>query len=426
VRTVTRIDVVDLAAPVITLEGFLSAECKAARVGVQDYINPDGSTRRELRLPEDVFDAASMATYRLRPMTNTHPIDLVNSDNAGEHVIGSVGDARKFDDTWIALPVMIYDGKAVADAKAGRSQISVGYTCAVIDEAGEHPQYGRFDSRQTAIRVNHVALVDAARAGPQARLRLDSTGNAVLASESSTPSRVEKPMPKTIRVDAATFPANDDNADAIQLAIDGAAKAAGERLAAELTRADKAETDRKALESERDTLRADRDAAKKRADEGEEAAAKPMMKCDKCVDGTGKMADGAECDKCMGKGEVPRMDKGGKVRAWIDAAIERRAGARAKLLEEAGPHLPEDFKADGKPDLEIKRAVVETLDGVKMDSEPALYIERRYAIALAEAAKRGDAAPVDGVRPPVIPRPAPRKDGNTRQREAVFYKPPTA
>lgn len=206
----------------------------------------------------------------------------------------------------------------------------------------------------------------------------------------------------------------------IQHMIERADASAAEKMTAEKSRADAAEKSVKSLETERDTLRADRDAHKKRADEGEAEAAKPMMKCDKC-DGS-KMVDGAECDKCKGAGEVPKMDAAGKVKAWIDRAIASGVKSRAALMDAARPHLPVDFKADAATDLDVKRAVVANLDGRDVASEPAAYVERRYAIAIEEAAKRADGKPkrIDLARPPIhTPPAAPRKDGKTRQRDNV-------
>ena len=43
-------------------EGFFYDEPILTRTGIFDYKNPDGSIRRELRLPEQVFDPDSLSS----------------------------------------------------------------------------------------------------------------------------------------------------------------------------------------------------------------------------------------------------------------------------------------------------------------------------------------------------------------------------
>ena len=56
-----------------TPEGFVKATVAVTSIGVFTYRNPDGTTRRELRLPEEVFKQDSMDTLALKPMTLLHP-----------------------------------------------------------------------------------------------------------------------------------------------------------------------------------------------------------------------------------------------------------------------------------------------------------------------------------------------------------------
>ena len=58
--------------------------------GIFEYRNPDGSIRRELRLPEDVFDPASLQSYRGRPIILTHDAGLVTKDNVSRYQIGTI------------------------------------------------------------------------------------------------------------------------------------------------------------------------------------------------------------------------------------------------------------------------------------------------------------------------------------------------
>jgi hypothetical protein len=53
------------------------------------YRNPDGSDRRELRLPEEVFKADSLETLRDATVIEGHP-DMVNPSNWKELSRGHV------------------------------------------------------------------------------------------------------------------------------------------------------------------------------------------------------------------------------------------------------------------------------------------------------------------------------------------------
>ena len=66
---VRRYDRAPLGRSRRTDEGFLITPAHLTRTGVLEYLNPDGSVRRELRLPEDVFAPASLETYALKPVT---------------------------------------------------------------------------------------------------------------------------------------------------------------------------------------------------------------------------------------------------------------------------------------------------------------------------------------------------------------------
>lgn len=71
-KKVKRLDSVPLEKVEYTPERFLIDHPIVTSVGVFEYTNPDGSVRRELRLPEHVFDEKSLATYEGKPVIITH------------------------------------------------------------------------------------------------------------------------------------------------------------------------------------------------------------------------------------------------------------------------------------------------------------------------------------------------------------------
>lgn len=173
IKKVQRTDVGGLRRPSMTPQGFLRVEGYSAKVGTQEYPNADGSRRIELRLPEEVFDSKSLASYEGASFTNDHPSSMVTPSNVKRLEMGSVVNAHR-DGEHVATPIIVKDADMISRVKRGdKVQLSVGYTVDLDETPGVHPVYGKYDAIQRNIVVNHVALVDRARAGETARLRLD-------------------------------------------------------------------------------------------------------------------------------------------------------------------------------------------------------------------------------------------------------------
>ena len=214
-----RIDAVgELAKPVRQANGWLKVDGKIARTGLQEYEDTDGTTHMELRLPEEVFDPDSMASFQMVPYTNTHPPVLLDDQNTSQYQRGHVGEnVRQLDDTWLGAPILITDAATIRDVEAGRNQLSNGYSAELdpTQNADLTAKWGTYKFIQRKIRGNHVAGVDSARAGPEARVRLDNHGDALIVSAP----REDTPM-KTIRIDGIELELTDGNSGAIQAAIE--------------------------------------------------------------------------------------------------------------------------------------------------------------------------------------------------------------
>lgn len=169
-----RFDIGTLASPRELPDGRLIVDAKLTRTGVFPYRNPDGSTRLEYRPPSEVFDVDSLSTFQYTSVTNDHPDEMVSTENAQRVTVGTVGgNARKLD-THVAAELVIFDAQAIADIKAGKLEISCGYEAEVEESPGVSPSGERYDCIQSKIRINHVAIVDVGRAGPEARIRMDA------------------------------------------------------------------------------------------------------------------------------------------------------------------------------------------------------------------------------------------------------------
>jgi hypothetical protein len=152
----------------IVVDAFLS------KCGVFQYVQPDGSIRRELRLPEDVHDVESLRSFEGVPVTNNHPPGMIDAGNARQYSVGAVLGSPVPDADHIRGRLAVHDADAIRDMESGKTQVSNGYSCDCLEQPGVHPLYGAYDAVQKNIRGNHVAIVDRARAGVTASARMDA------------------------------------------------------------------------------------------------------------------------------------------------------------------------------------------------------------------------------------------------------------
>lgn len=175
--------------------GYMHDEPVVARVGILNYRNADGTPRRELRLPEDVFRADSLEAFAGMPITIGHRA-MINPKNYKAHGVGTCLGSGRQDEGLLRVGVVVHDHDAIEQAKAKKiAGLSVGYNIdyepraghwnektgevKFDDERGDEKtelfgkEWQRFDGLQRNIRPNHLALVRSGRAGTIARLNLD-------------------------------------------------------------------------------------------------------------------------------------------------------------------------------------------------------------------------------------------------------------
>lgn len=166
-----------LSKPVRLPNGFVRAEGYLTRSGIFVYRDGQGNTVRELRPPEEVMHPEALASFALVPVTNDHPSELLTADNAKQYAVGSVSESVVPEGDKVRAVLMITDASAIEALDAGKSELSCGYTADVVFESGVW-QGQPYDAIQSNIRGNHVALVDAGRAGPACAIRMDAAGAA--------------------------------------------------------------------------------------------------------------------------------------------------------------------------------------------------------------------------------------------------------
>lgn len=157
-----------------TDEGFLVGRAIATNIGVFPYTQADGTTRRELRLPEEVRKAESLDSLKMKPLTLDHPrAGIVKPETAKGLSVGSVGDDVRADSYHVSVPISVTDKDAIAAVSAGKTSLSCGYTCDLEHTPGNWMGI-KYDAIQRNIRYNHLAIVDAGRAGDAAKMHMDS------------------------------------------------------------------------------------------------------------------------------------------------------------------------------------------------------------------------------------------------------------
>ena len=323
-----------------TAEGFLVARAPVTSIGVFSYRNPDGSERRELRLPEEVFNADSLASLRLKPLTLLHPEESVTPENIEALQVGSVGSDVTTDSyrVYVSLAATKKDGIDAVENGTARS-LSCGYTCDIDWTSGTWMGM-KYDCIQRNIRYNHVALVPVPRAGDGNYIRMDSAGTPTLPDMNKyevNNNKNEDKMDK-IHLDGADYQAEPQVIAAYNKAVD---RADGlEKELEQLRKDSKAEADK--LTAEKSAVEAERDSFKDRLDKAEaELAAKAHLDIlgKATAAGVEVKADMADADiKKAVIGKVfPSAKLDGMNEAYIDArfdcacetiAMQKEAGSR--------------------------------------------------------------------------------------------------
>jgi hypothetical protein len=339
--------------------GWLKAPARISRVGIQAYRQPDGTIRRELRPPEEVFHADSIASFGLVPVTDDHP-GPVSADNTRAFQVGTLGENLIQDGDFLAGTVMLTDPTAIAKADSGKVQLSCGYTCDVEDKPGMW-RGQPYDGIQRNIRGNHVALVHVGRAGPEVRIRLDSQDAIAVVSsveQIPDPGPREEPMStKKVKFDAA------------ELELPEAAAVAVER--------------------------------------------------ERSLHQDALTASKAEVSKHQARADVAES-KVKELEAKLSAATDPKAiqaavSARVALETTGREVLGNAFKADASDD-DIKRAVIaKRLPAVKLDGKDGAYVAAVFEAALATQ------APAEK-RPATAPLPETKQDSSGSAYHAARLK----
>jgi hypothetical protein len=309
-----------------TPQGYLRVPARISRSGIQVYAQPDGTTRREYRPPDEVFHADALQSFSLSTLTLGHPEVPVTPENEKQFSVGTVGEVVKQDGRFVSTTVVVKDAKAIDKVLGGTQELSCGYECDLEFTAGEVDGQ-RYDAVQRQIRGNHVAIVPQGRAGPDVRLKLDAH-DAVAVDDLAATTKEETKM--------------------VKIKIDGVEVEVSETAAQLIARSNEkhAET-QKQLESAKTAA----EQAKARADVAEQAKV---------------------------TAEKAKQD------AQDPAKIEALVSERVTLIASARKVCGDEFKADGKTPAQIRREMLAKLSpGLKLDGKSDEYVSTALEVVMS-------------------------------------------
>lgn len=155
----------------LTDEGYLIDSPIVGRAGIQLYKNADGTIRRELRPPEEVFSQDSLDSYIGKPITDEHQ-GHITVKNSRDVKVGVMLSKGRQDGDNVVADIIIHDAEMIDKTiNGGKRELSLGYKVDLDETAGEWNGQ-QYDAIQRNIRINHLAIVPKGRAG-NARLNLD-------------------------------------------------------------------------------------------------------------------------------------------------------------------------------------------------------------------------------------------------------------
>lgn len=348
-------DAVTIAGTRRTDDGYLVAEAKAVRTGIQLYTGgevgkPEMSVVRVYRPPESVFADASLQSFTHAPVTMDHPKDAVTAENWKDLAVGEVSTAAKRDGEWVYLPLILKDAAAIKGVEGGKRELSAGYVCELVWGDGITPDGQQFDAQQTNIKINHLAVVDRARAGSKARIGDGANWGISPVTPDHNPTKETIMTLKTVTVDGIPVEVTDQGATVIATLQ--------QRLADAHSKMGTADAAHLSAIAAKDSELAKKDA------------------------------------------EIDSL----KAKVLSDADLDKRVQQRGDLIAAAAV-IAKDVKTTGLSDAAIRKAVVAAKLGDAAVADKAdAYIDARFDILVEDAKKAAGADPfarvlADGVRP---------------------------
>lgn len=340
----------------ILADGALAAPAKIGRTGIQVYsareLGLDGGSKpiRLMRTAEEVSKA--IASFESRTVTDDHPLRDVDPTTWSLVAKGDVKDVAMSGE-FMASTIIVRDGPTIDKVRDGKAELSCGYAFDLDMTPGVDANGVRFDGYQRNISGNHVAIVDAGRAGSQVRIT-DRDPNRSRTMKTRISTKDHKISDKlTVPAHAVTIEAEDAVVAAVQDLADRHDRAMKDckdaydsknaEVALHKERGDAAEKALAALGKDKDKTDSDDDDEDMDGDDAKKTGDRLARRAKKIG------------DKLAAKdAEIARLTA-----LTTPAAIEKLGEERSKVVGDAAKLLGEDFDAKGKTIAQIRTAALD-------------------------------------------------------------------
>lgn len=185
-RQVTR-DRVAMTEDAITNDnGHLMVNAFLSRPGIFEYLAseikpqwpscdavqayPDDAILRAYRPPEELTKQKYLDSAKLLPVTDNHPPDMLHPDTVAGYPVGTSSEDVAIVDGKPRARLALWARKSIDGYRAGKKDISLGAYNRFVWGPGKTADGEPYDFTIVDTVNNHIAIVDAGRAGSAARI----------------------------------------------------------------------------------------------------------------------------------------------------------------------------------------------------------------------------------------------------------------
>ena len=326
-----------------------------ARVGVFPYLKADSSIEMEAKLPDELLSDSTVSSADSKPVTNNHPTELVNQQNASKYMKGFTADNAHVDNDTLKVDMTITDADLISEINKGKQELSIGFETEIVPEKGEYKGVA-YDSVQRNIQINHVAVVEHGRAGHSVRLIGDS---AEMVEQDEVHKKGQSMETTKVRLDGADVTVATGDADKIiKLDADNSEKQ---------RQIDDLKAKIKEMQDQLAKLQGDDDKNKKNA------------------------------DKAQAKADAAEKELADLKKKYSGDAMDKAVTARMELIDKVKPYVGDSYEFNGKSEKQLKLDAIKALDdSVDLDNKSDDYIDAYFD----SMCKAQDAAHIIGYKGP--------------------------
>ena len=308
-----------------------------ARVGVFPYLKADSSIEMEAKLPDELLSDSTVTSADSKPVTNDHPTELVNQQNASKYMKGFTADNAHVDNDTLRVDMTITDADLISEINKGKQELSIGFETEIVPEKGEYKGVA-YDSVQRNIQINHVAVVEHGRAGHSVRLIGD---NAEMVQQDNVHKKGQSMETTKVRLDGADVTVATGDADKI-IKLD-------EENSEKKRQIDDLKTKIKEMQDQLAKLQGDDDKNKKNA------------------------------DKAQAKADAAEKELADLKEKYSGDAMDKAISARMELINKVKPYVGDSYEFKGKSEKQLKLDAIKALDdSVDLDDKSDDYIDAYF------------------------------------------------